>query len=295
MDIISFITEIFVLTDDWVLQQPTFRRSGPKPLLSDSEVLTLEVVGEFLGLDEDKAIFTYFRTHFAAEFPMLKQVHRTTFTRQAANLWKIKERFWLMLISKIKHDPHLTIVDSMPVPVCRFARANRCRLFEESAAYGYDHVARQRFYGYRLHVRIAWPGVITGFVIAPANEHDLHTLPELTQGVTGWMLGDRNYWSPDMKERLAKQGIEFLAPYKSRSHEPDHLRWPLWLTQARQRIETVFAQLVQRLNGHKTQARDFWHLSSRWLRKVLAHTLGIYMAQLETLESPLQFDAILDS
>ena len=58
------------------------------PTLCDSEVLTIEVVGEFLRLDEDTELFAYFRRHYAHFFPNLRQVHRTTFTRQAANLWK---------------------------------------------------------------------------------------------------------------------------------------------------------------------------------------------------------------
>src|SRR3712207_6989308 len=51
------------------------------PTLSDSEVLTIEVVGEFLGLDEDTQLFAYFRRHYAHFFPDLRRVHRTTFAR----------------------------------------------------------------------------------------------------------------------------------------------------------------------------------------------------------------------
>src|ERR671910_503577 len=59
--------------------------------LSDAEVLTIEVVGEFLGIDTDKGIYCYFRRHYGEWFPALKGVHRTTFCRQAANLWVVKE------------------------------------------------------------------------------------------------------------------------------------------------------------------------------------------------------------
>jgi hypothetical protein len=33
------------------------RSRGPAPKLSDAEVLTIEVVGEFLGIDTDKGIY----------------------------------------------------------------------------------------------------------------------------------------------------------------------------------------------------------------------------------------------
>jgi hypothetical protein len=33
------------------------RQHGPAPALADSEVLTMEVVGDYLGLDHDSALF----------------------------------------------------------------------------------------------------------------------------------------------------------------------------------------------------------------------------------------------
>ncbi len=60
------------------------RTRGFTPRLSDSEVITMEIVGEVLGHDGDKAIWAYFRRHWAAWFP--GPGDRTTFVRQAANL-----------------------------------------------------------------------------------------------------------------------------------------------------------------------------------------------------------------
>jgi hypothetical protein len=68
-----------------------------------------------------------------------------------------------------------------------------------------------------------------------------------------------------------------LAPFQTRKHEKR--RWPFWLVLKRRRIETVIAQLVERFRAKRTWARDSWHLRSRWLRKVLAHTLGVFFSQ----------------
>ena len=45
-------------------QYRRLRKRGPMPKLSDSEVLTIEVVGEFLGIDTDKGLHAYFRRHY---------------------------------------------------------------------------------------------------------------------------------------------------------------------------------------------------------------------------------------
>ena len=50
MDITTFMIAVYCLIDDALAGQ-RLRKRGPQPTLRDSEVLTIEVVGEFLGLD----------------------------------------------------------------------------------------------------------------------------------------------------------------------------------------------------------------------------------------------------
>jgi hypothetical protein len=151
VDLSTFIVAVFCLVDDQ-LKGRRIRQRGPTPMLSDSEVLTIEVVGEFLGLDTDKALYRYFRRHYAQWFPALGKVHRTTFARQAANLWKLKEELWQELLALAPHDPALAICDSMALPACLFARAYRCRRFRGEAAFGKDTLLKQTFYGFRVDV-----------------------------------------------------------------------------------------------------------------------------------------------
>jgi hypothetical protein len=66
---------------------------------------------------------------------------------------------------------------------------------------------RQPVYGFRVHVRLEWPGVITRFSLANAP---------------GWVLGDRNDWSPRRRRDVAPRGIALLAPYRSAQLD----RWP---------------------------------------------------------------------
>ena len=49
----------------------------------------------------------------------------------------------------------------------------------------------------------------------------------------------------------------------------------------RYRIETVFCQLTERFHVKRIWARDLWHLTSRWIRKFLSHTLAAYFCFLE--------------
>lgn len=278
MDSDSLIIAVFCLLDDALprVTRGRLRRRGPRPVLRDSEVLTVEVVGEYLGLDRDAEVFSYFRRHYGHFFPGLRAVHRTTFARQAANLWRVKEALWQRLLEQTGCDPAWAMVDSFPVAVCRFARAPRSRRFRGEAGFGKDHTIKQTFYGFRLHARVCWPGVVTRLSVCPAGVADAAVLEELTDGTAGVCLGDRAYWAPELHARLRGRGLEMLTPFRKAGSDPDPER-SRRISSIRYRIETVFGQLCERFRVKRVWARDLWHLSSRLLRKVLAHTAAIIL------------------
>jgi hypothetical protein len=297
VDLESFTIAVYCLVDELLAESRTdpgwrrVRRRGPAPRLADSEVLTMVTVGEFLGLDQDMAIYHYFRQEHPSWFPTLGRVHRTTFARQAANLWAVTERLWGLVLDRVAHDPALSFVDSIPTPVCRFGRAYTCRRFRGQAAFGRDPGSKATIYGFRHHLRGCWPGVLTALSVAPANVHDTDLVPELVEGATGQVLGDRNYWDPTLTAELAPAGIRLRAPFKKRASDPDPAGSRL-IGRLRWRIETVAAQLVERFHLKRIWARDAWHLTSRVLRKVLSHTIAVFLC-LERGYPPLSFARLL--
>ncbi|MXY21535.1 MAG: IS982 family transposase [Dehalococcoidia bacterium] len=294
MDLDDFIITAFCMIDDTMKQlfaNIRLRQRGPAPALSDSETLTMEVVGEYLSLNQDKAIYDYFRRHYSHFFPAMAKIHRTTFVRQATNLWRVKEMVWQHLLEQVRYDPSLKLVDSFAVPVCQFARAYRCRRFRGEAGFGRDTVARQTFYGFRLHALVVWPGVIVSFGIASAQIHETALTAELVNGRAGTVLADRNYWSPKLNEELARQSLNLQAQFKKASTEP----WPkrsAMISRFRYRIETVFGQLVDRYMIKRMWARDMWHLGNRLLRKALSHTMAFMLNQTQG-NPPLQISKLV--
>lgn len=294
MDLDALIVTVFCLVDDALTAELAGRRlrqRGPRPALADSEVLTVELVGEFLGLDQERQMFDYFGRHYAHFFPALARVHRTTFARQAANLWRVKERLWQRLLPATGADPAWALVDSFPVAVCRFARAPRSRTFRGAAGFGKDHTIKQTFYGFRLHARVAWPGVVTRLSVCAAGVADASVLEELTDETEGVCLGDRAYWAPELHARLRERGLELLAPFRKAKSDPAPERSRA-ISSIRYRIETVFGQLCERFRIKRVWARDLWHLSSRLLRKVLAHTAAIILNRAQGNE-PLRLAELL--
>lgn len=148
MPIINFIITIFCLIDDEYKKITiSIRKKGFAPSLSDSEVLTMEVVGEFLKIDTDSGIWSYFYNHWRYLFPKLGS--RTTFLRQAANLHVVKRIMQQNIAKSLgAFSDKLHLIDGLPMPVCKFARAHFSHVFKGEASYGYCATKKETYYGF---------------------------------------------------------------------------------------------------------------------------------------------------
>ena len=82
--------------------------------------------------------------------------------------------------------------------------------------------------------------MITRFCVAPANAHELSVLPEIVEGTSGLLVGDRNHHSPKTGQELAGMGVELLAPYSSKKRDPTPKK-SAFLGRLRYRIDTTFS------------------------------------------------------
>jgi IS5 family transposase len=278
MNLIDYIVNVFVMADDFCkiyFPARKLRTRGPLPKLADSEVIAMELVGEYLGLRTDEGIHHYFRRHWHHLFPNLPD--RSNFARQCANVWDVKQSFFEYLSGF--QDHYLQILDSMPIEVCKFVRAKTSQQFKDSAAYG--KWFGQTFFGYRLHLKITDIGMIRQFILAPANEHDIrYAEPLIAQDRGGWVLADKGYRSKPLQQKLWQQRKMYFHTSVRRI---DKKTSPLpkqtirTLTGKRRLIETVAGQLEQRFGIKTTFARDLWHLMNRIIRKILSHTISVLL------------------
>lgn len=94
-----------------ITREKTVRQRGFAPSLSDSEVMTMEIVGEFMRIDTDKGIWSYFRGHWQKLFPQIRS--RSTFVKQAANLWCYKQELQKLIAQQLAVLKHFWIKNSL--------------------------------------------------------------------------------------------------------------------------------------------------------------------------------------
>ena len=139
---------------------------------------------------------------------------------------------------------------------------------------------------------ITFDGVITAWTVTPAAGDEREALWDLTDGVRGLVIGDKGYISAFLQAELAATGIDLQTPLRANMTDPRAPWIVRQLMRTRRLVETVIGQLTEQFHFEKIRARDGWHLTSRIARKVLAHTLGIFMKR-QLGRSDLQFEGLI--
>jgi hypothetical protein len=112
-------------------------------------------------------------------------------------------------------------------------------------------------------------------------------LPEITEKLSGILIADKGLIRPSLKEELMKHNLDLQTPLRSNMKDPIPKKLVAEMMNIRRNIETVNAQLVERFHIQAIRAKDLWHLASKILRKILAHSLAFMIA------GSLEFDGIL--
>lgn len=162
--------------------------------LSDSELIAIAICGELLGVDSERAWYSFVKRNYRSLFP--KFCSRSRFNRTRRALLPITELLRqkpLRIFPALSSD--LCIVDSFPLPVCHFGRARYCRTFcGYGADYGKRPSKKETYFGYKVHVLTTLEGYVSAFDITPASTDDREGLRDPVCGRSGLtVLGDKGY------------------------------------------------------------------------------------------------------
>jgi hypothetical protein len=294
-DFADFCTWVYVIIDDiWQQVGPFFRRPGPAPMCSDSELLTIIIVSECKGWEHE----TEWHSHWApyrALFPHLPE--RSRLNRRRRNLMEamsLVRRMILQLLDLAQDD--VCIIDSVPVEVVKFhlVPGSTGDWAAYGATFGYIASKKQTIFGYKLYLLITLNGVIVDFVLAPANADEREVAEELLAPYTDLtVIGDKGFIGHTFRTalRFVQRIILLTLPRRNQKQQLSRLAQRL-INHVRALIETVNSQLAGQFQIEQTQAHSFWGLSTRLHAKLTAHTLCIYLNRLLGKEQFLQIKSL---
>ena len=271
----------FVLVDDayHALEQHCggWRRTGPAPVLHDSEVITIALIAD-----------TWFHGHEALALAFLRQYHPTLFPHLPApghfnarrtrlgplieQVRRVISDFWGLLPAADAER----LVDSAPVPLATYRRASQSQTASGPAYFSVMVTRSAKLFGVRLHLTVTPAGLIDTWVLAPAATHDSQVLPALLEQARDQVVyGDGAYHNPTAAPALAARDVVVYAPPRRDSRQV--APWPAALRRqfsgVRQRIETVLSTLSTVFDLQRPRARSFQGVVCRISTRILAYTL----------------------
>jgi IS5 family transposase len=292
-DFADFCLVTFVLIDDlWGELPADLKPRGPQSACSNSELLTMVLVEECMGWDEETEAISQWEQHRDL-FPHVPD--RTRFNRRRraltdALLW-LRQR--LLARVDYAHDRYC-VIDSLPVPVINFhlvPGAASARYWRNAGAdYGRVTTKKQTIFGYKLHLLVTLSGVIRTFSLAAASAHDITVAPEVLGAE--WdrvVLGDKGYISAPLAQALrAERQVTLVTPRRTNQKPPRDPAFTRLLNGMRQVIETVNDQLEDQFRIGSNHAHTFGGLCARLASKLTAHTLCVYVNRLQGKADALQ-------
>lgn len=274
----DFILLVYTIIDDlykqFVPASVSQRRNVNTAKMSDSEIITLSICGELVGTDSEKAWYSFVKRNYRHLFPKL--CSRTRFNRTRRALLQVTELLRQKLIQSFPiPSSRYFIIDSFPLPVCRFGRARFCHSFRaDGANYGRCPSKKETYFGFKVHALITLEGYITAFEITPASVDDREGLRDLAENQFGLViLGDKGYTGENLYDDMCKKGICLMSlkPSNYKKNWSREIRQLIF--RFRRRVETVFSQLSEQLNAERVLAKSFRGLCTRLQNKVLGHNL----------------------
>ena len=121
-----------------VTERGNLPRRGVVPRFSDLEVIALSLTAEKLSIDSESLLFSYLQD-YKAEMPNL--ISRRQYNDRRKFTANLCEQIRKRIAQAIDGDEDYFCIDSKPIPVCRIARAKRCKLgkndFSTAPNYGF--------------------------------------------------------------------------------------------------------------------------------------------------------------
>lgn len=282
-DFDGFVTWMFVLVDDiWQQIGPLYKRPGPQPACSDSELMTMALVGECREWDKETNLVGEWH-NYRHLFPILPE--RSRFNRRRRNLMGAINHIRQMVLAVLDvAEDKQCVIDSLPIQVVQFhlVPSSTGDWDAHGATFGRCATKKRTIYGYRLNLLITVGGTILDFELMSANadERDAaRDLLETRRDLT--VIGDKGFISAELAtDLLERWNIRLVTLPRANQKQQVSPQVRRLVNQVRQIIETVNGQLTEQFQIEINHAHSFSGLCARLYTKLTAHTLCIYLNRL---------------
>lgn len=242
------------------------RRRRRSSRLTLSEIMTILIYFHQSQYRHFKAFYLWqIGQHCRGEFP-----NRLSYNRFVALIPTALMPLCLYLHTHRGAPTGIAFIDSTSLVVCHNRRIHSHRVFKSVARRG--KASMGWFYGFKLHLVVNDQGELLAFRVTPANVDDRQPLPDLTQGLTGKLFGDRGYLSQQLFRTLWHQGLQLITKVRHNMHNKLLPLFDKLLLRKRALIETINDQLKNIQQIEHTRHRSIVNAMVNVLAALTAYT-----------------------
>lgn len=203
--------------------------------------------------------------HCRGEFPNL-----LSYTRFVALIPTALMPMCIYLHTRRGEDTGIAFIDATSLVVCHNRRIHSHKVFKKAARRGKTSMGW--FYGFKLHLVVNDRGELLAFRITPGNVDDREPVPELTQGLTGKLIGDRGYISHRLFYELWERGLQLITKIRKNMHNKLMPMVDKLLLRKRAIIETINDQIKNIQQIEHTRHRSVVNAMVNVLAALVAYT-----------------------
>lgn len=243
-----------------------------KPKLGNLELIAMNITAEYMGINSELQLFRDIKNSFLEGL-----IERSVYNRRKRNLFGQIEQIRSDLAKDFNEFEDVYVIDSMPLEICKNARASRSRICNDIdyalPSMGYCASQKTYYFGYKLHGICSISGVIQSIDITTASAHDIHILKDVRTSYSKCtLLGDKGYLSADIQLNLFETVLIKLET-PMRKNQMNYMEQPYVFKKGRKRIETLFSQMCDQFRMRNNYAKTFIGFRTRILSKITAITV----------------------
>ena len=271
---------VYVLIHDLILAGAIRipRRPGPAPACTDAELLAIAEVRHLLGRRSESGFLAEVARDWGHLFPVLPC--QSEANRRTRWLWGAFEQLRGAIAARLPEDD-CQQVDTSALPVKHPSRVRGADQWtgpgnDLAARFGRDAAHAEWFYGFRLAVKTDLGSrIVRAWSIVPAAVSEREVAGDLLEAgpAPRDLLADKGFSGRAFAASQAARGTAVLVPpgKKERAAMPPALLKVI--AQWRNRIETTFSEITDRMELARHGAHTFWGLLTRTAAAIAAHTL----------------------
>jgi hypothetical protein len=170
--------------------------------MSDSEILTLALMMDYLPFPGETQFIGFMRANYGEWFPdLLDQSQFNRRLRQLGTMLEMLRRTWVRGLGGTEEMSFL--IDTKPIPVMGYRRSKQHSQFEGSADYGYCAARKMKYFGYKLVMLSTLGGLPLAYDLVPASTDERIAVEGVIQTVRDSdIYGDKGFIGQDWQESI---------------------------------------------------------------------------------------------